>query len=61
MEHENQNNQPKQFLIYRDGELDKLHYCRTQAERVLRGVGHVAYKSLELAVNVVDEMVEAVN
>lgn len=51
--------EPQIFMIYRDGELDKMHYLKQRAEIILRGVGHVAYKALETTVNVMDEVLQS--
>lgn len=50
-------NQETQFMIYRDGQVDKAYYYKVQAEKALRLVGHLAYVALETTVNVLDELV----
>lgn len=61
MEQNIETQNPVQFLIYRNGELDKAFYYKQQAERVLRGVGSIAYKALTITCDRLDEMVEAFN
>lgn len=52
-------NQETQFMIYRDGELDKGYYYKQQAIKFAKVVGHLAYTGLEITVNALDELVQA--
>lgn len=53
--------QPAQFMIYREGEVDKAYYMKVQATRLLRGLGHVSYKALDITLSAMDELVQAAN
>lgn len=61
MENNTETQNSIQFMIYRNGELDKAFYYKQQAERLLRGVGSIAYKALDITFDRLDEMVEAFN
>lgn len=50
-----------QFMVYRDGQIDKQYYIKKQSERLIRAIGSMSYKAIETSVNALDELVEAYN
>lgn len=50
-----------EFKVYRDGELDRSWQRRQQMRNVISAVAGAAYTGLEVVVNGLDEMVQAVN
>lgn len=53
--------QKNQFAIYRDGQLDRGHFLKQRAKVILQATGHATYRTIEVTVNVLDELVQAAN
>ncbi len=46
----------QQFMIYREGRLDKAYYFKVQARRLLRSTRKAAYSSLETGLDALDQV-----
>lgn len=48
--------QPKPFMIYRDGKLDRAYQLRQQAKVIVHGAGQVALEGLKVSGRVLDHL-----